>query len=775
MTALLFVLPAIVRAANNTEPIHYEPTEESLKQAQVPEWFIDGKLGIFMHWGPESIPGVASTWYARWMYEQGSEGYNYHCATYEHPSKFGYKDICKLFKAEKFDQAQADRLVKLYKQAGARYVVPVASHHDNFDMWDSKYQPRWNSMATAGKDVCGMWQKATVANGLHFGVASHVARSFRWLQTSHGADKTGPLAGVPYDGQDPKFADLYGVPWNSTDPGYEGPQDVGPPEFEKNFVDRMLDLIDRYHPDLYYTDGGPPFKTAGYTIVSHLYNQSLKLNGGKLQAVANFKGGCPIGAENFEFEFPATLQKNCWQTDKTMGAEWYWLRNRNKDYRKGFEIVHTLIDVVSKNGNLLLNVPLTGDGELDEEVITMLKVMAHDFDLIGEAIFSTRTWEAFGEGQRNFNGISCGTPKDIRFTRNKANTVLYVMNLGWPGDGAVVNIKTLGRSRIDLKSLQGVSLLGTSDNLEFTQDAGALQVTLPSRAPYPCSAYAIKLTFSGQIPKLKPAAQLLWQAQARDISGDEDRSTYGLPAECGVLLLGVPADSDAAKAGLKTDDVIIACNGVEAKAVSDVRAMADQAAGRTLALAVVRKRKRMQVEVSDYAYVVTENLWTTEFKKIPVAAASEVLPAKVSFGGADLRKDAVALLIDGKVALNRGPTFANGIDTGKYRLDLAEVKTIARINTYASGNTRARQSFTLYGSSAADPGWNVADTAVFTPVITVDSRPVNRTEYEATSICRSGSKPLGSFRWLVWAALPTNGEIGGQNTTFEEMQVIQGK
>ena len=247
----------------------YEPTVESLKQAEIPEWFIDGKLGIFMHWGPESIPGVASTWYARWMYEEGSEGYKYHCATYGHPSKFGYKDLCKLFTCPKFDQAQAERLVKLYKAAGARYVVPVASHHDNFDMWDSKLQPRWNSMATAGKDVCGMWQKATVSNGLHFGVASHVARSFRWLQTSHGADKTGPLKGVPYDGQDPAYQDLYGVPWKSTDPGHDGPQDVGPPAFEQNFEDRMKDLIDRYHPDLYYTDGGPPFKDKGYKIVSH--------------------------------------------------------------------------------------------------------------------------------------------------------------------------------------------------------------------------------------------------------------------------------------------------------------------------------------------------------------------------------------------------------------------------------------------------------------------------------------------------------------------------
>jgi alpha-L-fucosidase len=773
MTAVLSLPPTIVRAAESAaqRPVKYEPTEASLRQAEVPEWFIDAKLGIFMHWGPESIPGVASTWYARWMYEQGSEGYKYHCATYGHPSKFGYKDICKLFTAPEFDQAQADRLVKLYKQAGARYVVPVASHHDNFDMWDSKYQPRWNSMATAGKDVCGMWQKATVANGLHFGVASHVARSFRWLQTSHGADKTGPLAGVPYDGQDPQFADLYGVPWKSSDPGYEGPQDVGPPAFEKNFVDRMLDLIGRYHPDLYYTDGGPPFRTAGYSIVSHLYNQSLALHGGKLEAVANFKGGCPIGAENFEFEFPATLQKNVWQTDKTMGAEWYWLRNRQKDYKKGYEIVHTLIDVVSKNGNLLLNVPLTGDGELEEEVITMLKVMAHDFDLIGEAIFSTRTWEAFGEGHKNFNNIDHGSAADIRFTRNKANDALYVTTLGWLGDGAVVKIKTLGKSRIDLKSLQGVSLLGTTDKLKFSQDAESLQITLPAKAPYECNAYSIKLVFSGQIPKLKPAAKLLWQAHVRELEGTEDRSTYGLPAESGVLLLAVPAASDAAKAGLLKDDVVITCNSRNATTVADLRAIADQAAGQILALAVIRKQKPMTVELNDYTYVVRENQWKTEFKTIPVAAA-DVVPAKVSFGGAELNKGAADLLVDGKVALNRGPTFANGVDTGMIKFDLTDARSIAQINTYASGNTRARQSFTLYGSSAtADPGWNVADATVFTPVITVDSRG-DRTEYEATSIRRSDGKPLGSFRWLVWAASPTLGDIGGQNTTFEEMQVI---
>ncbi|MCX6874071.1 MAG: alpha-L-fucosidase [Verrucomicrobia bacterium] len=556
----------------------------------------------------------------------------------------GCKDLCKLFTAPKFDQAQADRLVKLYRQAGARYVVPVAAHHDNFDMWDSKFQPRWNSMATAGKDVCGMWQQATVANGLHFGVASHVARSFRWLQTSHGADQTGPLKGVPYDGQDPQDADLYGVPWHSSDPGYEGPQDVGPPAFEKNFEDRMKDLIDRYHPDLYYTDGGPPFKSAGLNGVAHLYNN-----------------------------------------------------------------------------------------------------------------------------------IDHGSAADIRFTRNKPNTILYATTLGWPGDGAVVKIKTLGKARIDLKSLQSVTLLGSPDKLKFSQDAGSLQITLPAKAPYACNAYPIKLVFADKIPKLKPAARLLWQAQAREIEGAEDCATYGLSADGGVLLVDVPAASDAAKAGLKIGDVLVSCNGKEVKLIADVSAIADQSSGRKLTLTINRQQKLLPIDLIDYTYVVRENLWKPEFKKVPVAEASAILPARVSFFGPGLSKGAADLLVDGKIDCNRGPTFANGVDTGKYMLDLGEAKSIARINTYASGNTHARQSFTLYGSNAADkPCSDAANISVYTPIITVDSRG-ERTEYEATSIRRSADQPLGSFRWLVWAATPTMGEIGGQNTTFEEMQVLPGQ
>ena len=470
--------------------IRFEPTMESLKQYETPEWYADAKLGIYMHWGPMSIPGVATTWYARWIYEQGCEGNKYHVATYGHPSKFGYKDICKLFKAPKFDQAQADRYVKLYKQAGARYVVPVAVHHDNFDMWDSKYQPRWNSVATAGKDVVGMWKKACDKEKLHLGVASQFARTYRWLQTSHGSDGSGPMAGVPYDGQDPAYADLYGEKWNDTSMWYEQRSDVGPPAFEKNFEDRLRDLMDKYHPDLYYTDGGIPFKQAGLNVLAHFYNANQQWNNGKLQAVATIKlDWVPnVAIQNYEFGYPESVQHYPWQSDKTMGADWYWIRNATDRYMSSGNAIRMLIDTVSKGGNLLLNVPLTPDGELEPTTLTFLAEMGKCLDRIGESIFATRCWMTATEGD------------SIRFTRSKDNTVLYVINLGWSNDQ--VGVGALGSSRIDLTTLTGVTLLGSSEKLIYKQDAGGLTIKV-GKAPFESPAYAFKLTFSGQIPKLK--------------------------------------------------------------------------------------------------------------------------------------------------------------------------------------------------------------------------------------------------------------------------------
>lgn len=473
-----------------TPVIRFEPTMESLKQYETPEWYADAKLGIYMHWGPMSIPGVATTWYARWIYEQGCEGNRYHVATYGHPSKFGYKDICKLFTAPKFDQARADRYVKLYKLAGARYVVPVAVHHDNFDMWDSKYQPRWNSVATAGKDVVGMWKKACDKENLHLGVASHFARTYRWLQTSHGHDGSGPMAGVPYDGQDPEYADLYGEKWNDTSMWYEQRSDIGPPAFEKNFEDRLRDLMDKYHPDLYYTDGGIPFKQAGLNVLAHFYNANQQWNNGKLQAVATIKlDWVPnVAIQNYEFGYPESVQHYPWQSDKTMGADWYWIRNATNRYMSAGNAIRMFVDTVSKGGNLLLNVPLTPEGELEQTTLTFLTEMGKCLDIIGESIFATRCWMTASDGD------------SIRFTRSKDNTVLYIINLGWSNDQVVS--RALGAARIDLTTLTGVSLLGSSEKLTYKQDEGGFAIKVGKR-PFESPAYAFKLTFSGQIPKLK--------------------------------------------------------------------------------------------------------------------------------------------------------------------------------------------------------------------------------------------------------------------------------
>jgi hypothetical protein len=258
-----------------------------------------------------------------------------------------------------------------------------------------------------------------------------------------------------------------------------------------------------------------------------------------------------------------------------------------------------------------------------------------------------------------------------------------------------------------------------------------------------------------------------WQALIRDISGLGDRSAYGLPDESGVLLLDVPVASPVAKAGLQKNDVIIACNGQPVRTASDLQKLRDKAAGQKLTLLIIRKQNKVTVEVKEYAYVVTESLENAEFKTVALAPASAVVPAKVTAGGAPTSNDPIESLVDGKIAGGFGPVFANG-DCGMYKLDLATVKSIAQVNTFSRGGERARQKFVLYGSSAAsDPGWNVADARVYTPVITVDAR--QDAEYKATSIRASDGKPLGSYRWLVWAVFPIN---DSENTAFQELQVI---
>jgi alpha-L-fucosidase len=241
----------------------FEPTMDSLANYRCPEWFRDAKFGIWAHWGPQAVP-MMGDWYARRMYIQGDRDYEDHLKRYGHPSEHGYKDIIPLWKAEKWDP---DRLMQLYKRAGAKYFVSMGSHHDNFFLWNSKLH-RWNSVQMGPhRDVVGEWQKAAKKYGLHFGVSEHLGASFTWFQPSHSADKTGPQAGVPYDGADPNNWDLYHFPAEPGDTGWYSTN----PKWHQQWYDEIKELVDNYHPDLLYTDGGVPFgNEVGRSMIAHL-------------------------------------------------------------------------------------------------------------------------------------------------------------------------------------------------------------------------------------------------------------------------------------------------------------------------------------------------------------------------------------------------------------------------------------------------------------------------------------------------------------------------
>ena len=230
----------------------FEGTVESLSKFECPQWFKDAKFGIWSHWGPQSVP-MYGDWYARNMYIEGSEQYMYHYRTYGHPSKFGYKDIVKLWKAEKFDPAA---LMDLYVEAGAKYFVGQAMHHDNFDNFDSAHNP-WNSTKVGPmKDISGMWKKEAKLRGLPFGLSEHLAASYTWLAASHGADKKGPYAGVPYDGADPANESLYRDNDSEhliTDNGWNWY--TKNPRYHVDWFNRIKDVIDKLQPDLLYSDG----------------------------------------------------------------------------------------------------------------------------------------------------------------------------------------------------------------------------------------------------------------------------------------------------------------------------------------------------------------------------------------------------------------------------------------------------------------------------------------------------------------------------------------
>jgi len=447
---------------------------ESLATYETPEWFRDAKFGIWAIIGPQCVP-LQGDWYARNMYREGSPQYEHHVKTYGHPSEFGYKDLVARFNPEKLDY---DRLVGLYKKAGAKYAVILAVHHDNFDLWDSKYHP-WNSVQKGPKrDLVGEFREAALKHELRFGVTTHLARSYSWLQTSHGADKKGPMKGVPYDGANPAYQALYHRPFEESARYPQNPPDA----WKLQWYLRIKDLIDQYQPDLMYFDGGYPFDEGliGRRLVAHYYNANSTWHNGRNDAAmcikkwpadsrhGRFQDGTSV--QDIERGRADDLRDLPWQTDTCIGG-WYYRQGIR--YKTVAQVVHMLIDIVSKNGNLLLNIPLHPNGSIDRQEEAFLEGLGQWMSVNGRGLYGTRPWVVFGEGPTTYAGGHFNektlvyTSKDIRFTA-KGDTDLYAFFMAWPADRQIT-IRSLSPSFSKTAEIDSVRLIGYKEQLTHEQ------------------------------------------------------------------------------------------------------------------------------------------------------------------------------------------------------------------------------------------------------------------------------------------------------------------
>jgi len=481
------------RAQNQAQPLKpeiaagpYSAAPESLQAYRIPEWFRDAKLGIWAHWGPQSSAEYGD-WYARNMYIEGSRQYKYHLQKYGHPSKVGFKDVIYSWKAERFDP---DYLVGLYKKAGAKYFVSMGVHCDNFDLWNSTYH-RWNSVKMGPKkDIVGLFRKAARDHNLRFGVTEHVWGSYNWFATNKGADKQGPYAGVPYDGNDPANQDLYHEPHEIMKSAW-AEQGNEPVQWKHEWLTRIKDLVDQYQPDLLYTDGGIPFSEWGRSLVAHYYNQSLKWHRGAIDVVytSKRKSDCEVGTCVLDVErgIVDEISANPWQTDTCIG-DWHY--NTEAKYKSPKTVIDVLVDIVSRNGNLLLNFPLRSDGTLDDKEMNIVRELTTWMGINSEAIYATRPWKIFGEGPgirksgsanlfNNEKGRNDLSGEDVRFT-TKGKT-LYALVMGWNPRETLIAALAPERKLYEGK-VQHVTLLGYPGHLKWTHGSDGLRIQMPEQS-----------------------------------------------------------------------------------------------------------------------------------------------------------------------------------------------------------------------------------------------------------------------------------------------------
>lgn len=450
---------------------------ESLRQYTVPKWYKDAKLGIYTHWGPYAVPATRSEWYPRRMYDPDDTVFEHHRKTWGPQSEFGYKDFIPMFRAENWDpEAWAD----LFRRAGARFAGPVAEHHDGFAMYDCSFTP-YNSVNMGPKrDVTAEQKKAFEAAGMKFITTSHRAQNARHFPSLAGSDR-----------MDPSYKDLYWKPFKNM----EDPVDE---EFLKDWLARTRELVDKYEPDVLWFDYGwhrEEFGPYRLELVAHYYNSALKW--GK-EVVVNYKDHFFDGAAVFNVERGtlAEIRDEYWQTDTSISIK-SWGFVENEQFKSATRIVHDLVDIVSKNGNMLLNVGPRPDGTIPPEAEGLLLALGQWLEVNGEAIYGTRPWERFGEGPTLVKIGSFSekdnedfTNLDYRFTSKPG--ILYAIVLGWPGRRATIRSLAAGGG-IPADAIDRIEMLGVDGLLEWKQDHNGLHVTMP--AGRPCDhAFVLKVT-----------------------------------------------------------------------------------------------------------------------------------------------------------------------------------------------------------------------------------------------------------------------------------------
>jgi alpha-L-fucosidase len=457
----------------------YHASWESLQAYRVPKWYLDAKFGIFIHWGVFSVSAY-DDWYARNMYLQDSPVFKHHVETYGPQSEFGYKDFIPMFRAEKFN---ADQWAELFKKAGAKYVVPVAEHHDGFPMYDCSFT-EWNAVKMGPKrDIVGELAAAIRRQGMHFGASSHRAEHW-WFYDG----------GMKFDSdvRDPRYAGLY------------GPAQPEKSQLDKAFLDdwlaRTAEIVDKYQPEIVWFDWWieqPAFKPYLQKFAAYYYNRAAQWKRG---VVINYKNEAyPERAAVLDLERGqlTSIRPLVWQTDTSVSKN-SWFYKKDPDYKSVDSLVGDLVDIVSKNGVLLLNIGPKADGTIPPQEENILLEIGQWLAVNGEAIYGTRPWKVFGEGPTAVVGGSFKdtarrpfTGEDIRFTAR--GETLYAIALAWPENGRLTVKSLAAGSPLTKREIKKVELLGSKAKLNWTRNADGLTIQLPTQKP--CQyAFAFKIS-----------------------------------------------------------------------------------------------------------------------------------------------------------------------------------------------------------------------------------------------------------------------------------------